>query len=568
MASSTSDPSLERLTIDNRPPSDDVCNENTPQQSATTTSPSPDAIIVDDQSCSDVDGDESSSEDDDSFDFGDSSPDSDLKTFVTEYLRTHDVEVSEENHDLILAKYLESKISAEYQESKAAGEEEDDEILMELKEATLRAKIHGHWYNDDCRSCRACQERATYLHGPFRNNSSKHLAGDPISPQDVCDQAQPMSRVIWDDYEKLKTIIERYEKVIQKRWAKRTDSKRKQALQSAWATTSNPSPQPMPQTHLPEVAYLSSRCNPRKGICNCSKFEDEKRHIFMWPRMNIEDLTKFEPLLLLLNARGRHAPSTFAMADLSGAHFGWKTNQMKHPPYLDMYSMVFTGQKCSEDYGRLVSWEEDPKAYQRLHMGCDLSPGEGLVVLEIQHRLYRFLVNICQIILHDYQVEDYRYLLAQPVAPEPSLPTANSREQDMGTSLMITRYETAYHLPAKLDVRRLQLLVESKLAEAEDTLWALREDPTFFSTTLAAMHQSRPEHIRDTLNRRHPSVVMPEAQVKLMGYIVGILWRQYISAVEIWDQLYDKVSRLADLKSSFLTSHKSQFDPRMTFHKI
>lgn len=470
MASSMSDPSLERLTIDDQSHSDAdiICSENTHQQYTTTISSSSDPVTVNDQSPSD-DGDESTLGDDDSFDSASSSLKSDVKAFISECTRTLGAEISDETRQILIAKYEEWKVPGK----------EDDETLVERERDTLRAKLHGHWYDDDCRSCCLCQKRATYVHGPFRNTALNYSSPNLISLEDVCSQAQPMSRCIWDDYEKLKTIIDRYETIIQKRWAKKAISKRKQLLQSAWATTSNPPPQPMPQIHLSEVAYLSSRCNPHKGICNCSKFDDEKRHIFLWPRMNIEDLTKFEPLLLLLNARGRHSPSIFAIADLSGPHFGWKNNQMRHPPYLDMYSMVFTGQESPTDYGRLVSWADDPSAYNRMFMGRDLSPGEGLVVLEIQHRLYRFLVNICQTILYDHQVEDHIHLLAQPVAPEPSLPTANSLQQDMSTSLMITRYETAYHLPAKMDVRRLQLLVESKLAEAEDTLWALREDPNF-----------------------------------------------------------------------------------------
>lgn len=218
----------------------------------------------------------------------------------------------------------------------------------------------------------------------------------------------------------------------------------------------------MPRIHCPDVDYLRRRCNPLEDIYNCGIVDEGKRHLFLWPRMNLEDLTKFEPLLLLLNARGRNSPPTFAFADLETVHFGVRVDQMSHPPYLDMYSMVFTGQESPEVYGQLVSLEEDPTAYHRLHLGRDTSPGEGLWILEIQRRLYRFLVNICHDIVHDQQVEDNDRLLAQPVAPEPALPTANAHAQDIGTSLMITRYESAYHIPAKLDIRRLQNLVESK----------------------------------------------------------------------------------------------------------
>lgn len=75
------------------------------------------------------------------------------------------------------------------------------------------------------------------------------------------------------------------------------------------------------------------------------------------------------------------------------------------------------------------------------------------------------------------------------------------------------------------------------------------------------MHQSRPEHIRDTLNRRHPSVVTSGAQDKLMNHVVGMLWRQYISAIEIWEQLHDKVSRLADFKEQLFDNAQVPIRP-------
>ncbi|KAJ4393298.1 hypothetical protein N0V93_002506 [Gnomoniopsis smithogilvyi] len=423
----------------------------------------------------------------------------------------------------------------------------NEEDLVELRQLDLRERLHGHWTDDRNRRCDNCHGRKRYVHGVFRNTNPFHET-QTISLEEVRSEASPLNKSIWGDFENLRAIIQRFEAVIQKRWAKKSIIKRKLALQSAWAATSDPAPQPMAKIHNPGVDYLRRRCNESKQICHCGVADDEKRHLFLWPTMNLEDLTKFEPLLLLLNARGRHSPPTFAFADLQTVHFGVRVEQMSHPRYLDMYNMVFTGQEGPEAYGKLVSWEEDPKAYQRLHYGRDTSPGEGLWILEIQQRLYRFLVNICQVILHDQQIEDSDRLLAQPVAPEPTLPTANGHEQDTSSSLMVTRYESAYHVPAKLDIRRLQNLVESKLAEAEDTLWALREDPSFFATTLEEMYQSRPEHIRDSANRLHPAVVSGDAHNEFMAHVVSMVWCQYVSAVERWGFLYHKVAHLADLK--------------------
>lgn len=49
-----------------------------------------------------------------------------------------------------------------------------------------------------------------------------------------------------------------------------------------------------------------------------------KKHLFFWPHLNLEDLCKTEPLLLLLNARARNSPAVFAHSDLEPAHRGMR----------------------------------------------------------------------------------------------------------------------------------------------------------------------------------------------------------------------------------------------------
>lgn len=432
----------------------------------------------------------------------------------------------------------------------------DERLVEKFKQVALREQVDSHWTDDRNRNCYHCRDTRTnaYTHGIFAY-SNPIESPDTITIDEARAKAEPMSRRIWEDFRKLKIIIERYECVIQKRWAKKSSSKRRQTLQLAWAAISTPPPQPMAEMHRPDVDHLRTRCSKARNLC-CEPVDEEKRHLFFWPRLNFEDLTKFEPLLLLLNARGRHSPPAFAFADLEPVHFGLKADRLSHPLFLDMYNMVFTGQEGPEIYGQLVSWEEDPGAYRRLQIGRDTSPGEGLWILEIQERLYKFLVNICKLILHDQRLDDHDRLLAQPVAPEPPLPTANGHGQDIGTSLIITRYESAYHVPAKLDIRRLQNLIESKLAEAEDDLWALREDPSFFAATITEKYQSGPEHIRDTANRCNPLTVEPQAKASFMARVVSMALVANVSAIDHWDIIYDKVSHLADLKERLFDNAK------------
>lgn len=281
----------------------------------------------------------------------------------------------------------------------------------------------------------------------------------------------------------------------------------------------------------------------------------------MWPRLNLEDLTKTEPLLLLLNARGRRSPSTFALADLEPAWFGIKHETMPVPPFLDQHIMVFSGRDSAETYGELMSWVEYPQAFGRLYCGQDISPGEGLWVLEIQERLYQFLVNACKNVLHDISLEDRDQLLALPVQPEPPLPTANRTDNGSGTSLLTTRNEAAYHIPARLDMRQMQNLVASKLADAEDTLWALREDPGFFATALLERYQCQPEHLLDTKGQPHRLLGDENGRATLMSLAFDDCWRYYVPAVEVWGALHDRVAHLAELKEALFDTPEIGVDP-------
>lgn len=460
----------------------------------------------------------------------------------------------------------ENAVSVSHSEIIADFNEElmEDLHYQQVRQLSLSRKLQGHWSEDECRNCERCLTNKTYTHGVFDGTNPVHPP-DPISVEDVRARAEPMSRSIWQDFEHLKAIVQRYELVLQRRWTKKSKLKRKKTLQSAWAATSTPPPQPLSEMHRPDMHYLCNRYKTAKDGDRDDSVpwvvEDDKRQPFFWPRLNLEDLAKVEPLLLLLNARGRYSPPTFAFADLVPVHFGLRVDQLGHPPYLDKYNMLFTGQEGPELYGQLVSWQDDPGAYRRLEMGRDTSPGEGLWILEIQQRLYRFLVNTCHIILHDCRLDDRDHLLAQPVAPEPPLPTANGQGNDIGTSLMITRNESAYHVPAKLDVRRLQNIVEARFAEAEDNMWALREDPEYFATTVAEVFQFREENLLDTAGKRWPLFKEPGGKDKFMADMVGLAWSEHLVAIDRWGLLCHRLSELADLKERLFDNAKVPIRP-------
>lgn len=61
------------------------------------------------------------------------------------------------------------------------------------------------------------------------------------------------------------------------------------------------------------------------------------------------------------------------------------------PSYLSGYTMLLAGQHTQEAYGRMMSWDDDPRAFDMMSKGTGLQPGEGLQVMEIQQRKMQFL---------------------------------------------------------------------------------------------------------------------------------------------------------------------------------
>lgn len=56
--------------------------------------------------------------------------------------------------------------------------------------------------------------------------------------------------------------------------------------------------------------------------------------------------------------------------------------------------------------------------------------------------------------------------------------------------------EAPYRVPAQLDLERIEALPSARKLAAQDHLWALREDPGYFSDTLPEIAEHRPEMLK------------------------------------------------------------------------
>ncbi|KAJ0354076.1 hypothetical protein COL154_000082 [Colletotrichum chrysophilum] len=346
-----------------------------------------------------------------------------------------------------------------------------------------------------------------------------------IKPAEVRALAAPMAEEVLQQWDLLRKIVERHEATIQNRWIKKSKSKRRGVLLAAWPD--------MSEYHRPDFAAFRKK---RSG--------EQAREGCLWPHINLEDLSKTEPLLLMINSRGRNTPDVFAMNDVEESRFGQVSRTMDMPRFLNLYSMMFLGRCTPQTYGTLVSWDDEPDASTWNFRRTAFHPGEGLWILEFQSRLYRFLVDVCKSILHDISPEELTDL-EMDIPPEPPLVTGNSNDS-IAASLAVTRLEGPYRVPARLDIAGLQSIIKSKLAEAEDHIWALREDPDYFSVTVRDWKEHRQEMMLDTNGKPHP--IHAHAPDVFWQRLIGNMISSAMFPVEVYRSLAEKIDHLIDLK--------------------
>lgn len=305
------------------------------------------------------------------------------------------------------------------------------------------------------------------------------------SAAEVRRDASECSREIFGSYNTLNQILIRHEQTLRKRWTKRTKDARKKLLLSVRPN--------IPHRHRPDFWALE-RESPTQ-LQSDSKFVDA----FMWPYLNLEDLTQSRPLLLLLNSRGRNLPDTFAHADFDAINTGYISGVIR-PAFLNGYTMLLHGQTTSETYGKLLSWDDHEEAFDWLTSGLHFHPGMGLLVLQSQQGLLEFLVQCCQVIFQD---RSFNSLTDESILPQPEPPTLLPNESAY-PSLAAMVADTPYRVPAHLDFRHLRSLAAARSSAAKDHILALREDPGYFSSVVGDYSEHRQETLLDTNGKRHP----------------------------------------------------------------
>ncbi|KAK1979297.1 hypothetical protein LZ30DRAFT_597261 [Colletotrichum cereale] len=347
-----------------------------------------------------------------------------------------------------------------------------------------------------------------------------------MTPADLRRKSQELSAAITSSYETLHAILARHESIIQQRWSRKKRHQRLSIITGAWGGD-------MPTAHRPDFQAF------REASSQLMLAGEKYKGHYFWPYINQEDLLKPKNLLLLLNARGRHHPCEFAAADNGAMHLGLITKKIV-PVFLNGHVMVLNGAYDAGSYGKLLAWEDHPDCFDWMHTGRQFLPGEGLLVLEAQEKTLSFLVKCCEGILHDIPPATLT-TDAFPVVEEPHL--GGDTAKDGFASLTEMAEEAPYRLPARLDVDRIESLLQAKLSAAEDHLWSLREDPSYFAEQLAEIREHRQEIMKDMNGDLHPALKRGKEYVFLSRALGDAVINSYFE-VEVYAELHRQAKEL------------------------
>ncbi|KAL8680293.1 MAG: hypothetical protein Q9224_006952, partial [Gallowayella concinna] len=305
-----------------------------------------------------------------------------------------------------------------------------------------------------------------------------------LTLRDAKRKASEHSEAIFTDQQVLVNILDRHKDTLIKRWLKKTNMQRHKVLTEAYPG--------IPSTHRPD--FWAFRKESQAQIRAGTHYRD----YWLLPHLNLEDLVKPKNLIYFLRSRARNFPGVFVNADANSVHLGYVIQAIM-PSYLSGHTMLLAGQNTQQHYGRMSSWDDDVEAFDKMSTGIGLQPGEGLQVLEIQMRIMQFLRRTTGIILRDLALDDLN-LPKQP-GPLQDLSVLGGSEWP---SLAQEVEESPYKIPNILDMDRLQTIVQSRRDEAEDHIWSLREDPSYFQDVASEWSEHRQERLLTANGKSHP----------------------------------------------------------------
>lgn len=243
----------------------------------------------------------------------------------------------------------------------------------------------------------------------------------------------PMEEIIEHSYDntlnihaiwsRINLAVVRLGTVIRERWLRMNDSQRKAILLQTWPE--------LPPNHRPDMDRCLLKACPHQR-CAEGFFQ------YAFPHLNLEDMTAPNSLLILLNARTRHAPFKFALSDAELAPL------LKLRPAL-LENTKYTMGLIDEDFGKIVEWDTVEEASEAIVLGNAIHPVHGMHILITQIGLYEFLVQCIARILPDKLNE--LNASAQPCQFDPRAYSNDFSNLDIAPVQSIMIWSTTHSMP-------------------------------------------------------------------------------------------------------------------------
>lgn len=307
------------------------------------------------------------------------------------------------------------------------------------------------------------------------------------------DLAGKLSTTLGNNFNYLRNIMERHEPEVRRRWIGKTRDQRRALLLKV-------------SSHMPERRRSDKDLEKHELLAVAIKGYASICDAILWTYINLEDLSKTQPLLVYLHSRAHNLPWTFVKSEAFFSPFASFPECLAADEEPLEIFFKFTKDPSPGVYGTmyLVERREPIKSGD----GVELCERRGLRVLYTQTHILAFLAACCKAILHDK---------AEDMLMSASILASTSQFQadpwfNKGAEYSVfadTVLLAPYIGRSTVDFHRLRAYLAALVNTAKDHVWELREDPSCMADAIQNVQKHREEIIRDTKGNMHWSVSTP-----------------------------------------------------------
>ena len=305
--------------------------------------------------------------------------------------------------------------------------------------------------------CHHCEQQ--YHSHKDQQSELPYMYSGGISRDETIDLSRQYCTDIFEDLQRLRSMLVLHGDRIYTRWVNKSNAKRRKYLKDL-----------RNELHEGENAWLDTY-----NHCDGEMGRQKHRNTFLLPYMTIETFSKHPSRLLrLVYNRVSHVPEKWVPFDNRQLLAGWSAGAFEEKFNAGCISLH------GSSYGK---WS--PFDAKTVHNGESYGAPRALLILEAQSTLIRFLCDFVTSILKDLDQISPDRLSPQPTrdSKPPCPPRPPQLEEPPGMKFGMTYYNEPFSFPPIFNRRTIDQLIEivsEKQAETQDSLWLLQTDPGYF----------------------------------------------------------------------------------------